>query len=113
MLTDLTFLKTFSSNDPVKIAKYVNLYLKAAAPAMEQMKSQASAGDWKSLKTSAHSMKTQLKYMGIATGVDLALFIETSAGEGTNLHEIPAKLTQLEEIVTRSAAELREALAAL
>ena len=109
-VADLTFLKTFTSNDAGKITKYVNMFLAAAEPGIEQMKLQVASQDWKSLKTSAHSLKSQLKYMGIATGVELALFIETNAGEGTNLDQIPETLIKLESITLTACTELRAAL---
>jgi len=112
-LSDLTFLKTFTSNDSAKITKYVNMFLNAASPSIEQMKLQLTAGDWKALKTSAHSLKSQLKYMGVATGVESAYFIESSAGEGQNLDKIPETLLKLEEIVTTASAELRDEITRL
>ena len=110
---DLNFLKTFTSNDPAKITKYVNMFLNAAGPSISQMKQQLDASDWKALKTSAHSLKSQLKYMGVAAGVEKAFFIETSAGEGQNLDKIPENLQKLEEIVAGASEELRSELAKL
>jgi HPt (histidine-containing phosphotransfer) domain-containing protein len=110
---DLSFLKTFTSNDAAKITKYVNMFLNAANPSIVQMKQQLEASDWKSLKTSAHSLKSQLKYMGVASGVEKAFFIENSAGEQQNLDKIPENLQKLEEIVAGASAELRDELAKL
>jgi len=112
-LSDLTFLRTFTSNDAAKITKYVNMFLNAAMPSISQMKEQLAAGDWKALKTSAHSLKSQLKYMGVATGVENAFFIENGAGEGKNLDKIPETLVKLEEIVAGACSELRDELTKL
>jgi len=105
---DLSFLKTFTSNDAVKIKKYVSMFLSAAMPSIEQMKKQVAESDWKSLKTTAHSLKSQLKYMGVASGVEKAFFIESSAGEGQNLDKIPETLAKLEEIVIGASSELAD-----
>ncbi len=67
-VSDLTFLRTFTSGDAAKISKYVNMFLKAAPASLTDMEVQAANGDWKSLKTNAHSLKSQLKYMGVASG---------------------------------------------
>lgn len=112
-VSDLTFLRTFASNDAAKITKYVNMFLNAAGPSLTQMKQQAQARDWSALKTSAHSLKSQLKYMGVATGVELAYAIETGAGEGQNLDQLPAMIEKLEGVVNAASEELRAALAAL
>lgn len=110
---DLTFLRTFTSNDAAKITKYVNMFLNAASPSITQMKEQVAASDWKALKTTAHSLKSQLKYMGVAEGVEKAFFIESSAGEGQNLEKVPETLVKLEEIVVGACAELRDELTKL
>ena len=112
-VSDLTFLKTFASNDAAKITKYVTMFLNAAGPSLKQMKEQVASGDWKSLKTSAHSLKSQLKYMGVASGVELAYAIESSAGEGQNLDQIPGILEKLENVVNTASEELKAALASL
>jgi HPt (histidine-containing phosphotransfer) domain-containing protein len=112
-VSDLTFLKTFTSNDSAKITKYVNMFLNAAGPSLAQMKEQVAGSDWKSLKTSAHSLKSQLKYMGVATGVELAYAIESSAGEGQNLDQIPGMLEKLEGVVNTASNELKAAIGSL
>ena len=110
---DLTFLKTFTSNDSGKMTKYINMFLKAAEPSLQQMKSQVDQSDWSALKTTSHSLKSQLKYMGVAKGVDLAFSIEQSSGDGKDLDKIPETLTELESIVNGACTELREELAKL
>lgn len=111
--SDLTFLRTFTSNDPGKMSKYINMFLKGAEPTLEQMKSQIEQSDWSALKTSSHSLKSQLKYMGVNAGVDLAFSIETNSGEGKNLDSMPETLTKLQEIVVAACNELRDELTKL
>jgi HPt (histidine-containing phosphotransfer) domain-containing protein len=112
-VSDLTFLKTFASNDAAKITKYVTMFLNAAGPSLTQMKEQVAANDWKSLKTSAHSLKSQLKYMGVVSGVELAYAIESSAGESQNLDQIPDLLQKLENVVNTASDELKAELTTL
>jgi HPt (histidine-containing phosphotransfer) domain-containing protein len=112
-VTDLTFLRNFSGNDPEKIRKYIGLFLKGASPGLEQMKVHVTSGDWSALKTSAHSMKTQLKYMGAARAVDLAYTIENNAGEQKELDQIPAVMSSLEKLVTTAIGELEAELGRL
>jgi len=110
---DLSFLKTFTSNDAAKMAKYINMFLKAAEPSIQQMRDQVGQSDWSALKTTSHSLKSQLKYMGVNTGVDLAYSIERSCAEGQNLDKIPATLESLEGVVQGACNELREELTKL
>lgn len=113
MHADLTFLKTFTSNDSGKMTKYINMFLKSAEPSLQQMKSQVEQKDWTALKTTSHSLKSQLKYMGVAIGVDLAFAIEQSSGDMKDLDKIPETLSKLETVVTGACAELRDELTKL
>lgn len=112
-VTDLTFLKTFAANDKAKITKYVNMFINAAEPSLTQMRAQIEADDWTALKTSAHSLKSQLKYMGVSTGVEVAYAMETGAGTGENTEGLPEMLTKLESIVRQAITELKDALNSL
>lgn len=109
-VTDLTFIKTFTGNDPVKIKKYVGMFLQMAMPAMDQMNAQLASSDWKALKTTSHSLKSQMKYMGMASGAELAQLIEGRAGEVREVELIGESLNALRAIVTTGVAELQAEL---
>lgn len=109
-LTDLTFLRTFTSSDPVKMSKYINMFLSGAPQILAQMKQQSETSDWKALKTSSHSLKTQLKYMGAATAVDVAFAIEQQCGDLKDLDQVPVLVNDLESKTNTAIAELREEL---
>ena len=112
-LSDLTFLKTFTAGDSVKMSKYINMFLSAAPQSLVQMKQQIEASDWKALKTAAHSLKTQLKYMGIASAVETAYAIEQNCGEMKDLDKIPDLMKNLDESTLTAISELQEALGKL
>ncbi len=80
---------------------------------MQQMKDQLAASDWKSLRTSAHSLKSQLKYMGANATVDLAYAIERNTADLTDLEKVPELLNQLEQNTATVMSELRQALTTL
>ena len=112
-VSDLSFLKTFTSGDAAKISKYVNMFLKAAPASLSEMEQQVANGDWKSLKTNAHSLKSQLKYMGVASGEAVAQDIERCAGDQIDLEAIPGKIGQLSQITLAACEELKVELAKL
>ena len=112
-LSDLTFLRTFTGGDPVKMTKYINMFLSAAPQSLMQIRQQAEASDWKALKTSSHSLKTQLKYMGVASAVDVAFNIEQNCAELKDLEQIPDLVTALEEKTSTAVNELKEAVSKL
>ena len=111
--SDLTFLKSFTKDDAAKITKYVNMFLDSAPKALAQMHQQLAAADWPALKISAHSMKSQLRYMGMSSAEQLAIAIERSSSEQTALEQIPELLTKLQESSTIAFGELKAEIAAL
>ena len=113
MLSNLSFLKSFAANDAAKISKYVNMFLTGAPQMLEQMKSQLQASDWKGLRTTVHSLKSQVKYMGIASAEELAITIEKHAAEETNLSALPEMVSRLESITNEACTELRDELTRL
>jgi len=111
--TDLTFLRTFTSGDSAKMTKYINMFLGMAPQSLTQMRQQVDAGDWKGLKTSAHSLKTQLKYMGAAGAAELASTMEQQAGDEKDLDKMPGLMARLEEQTQLTIAELGAVLGKL
>ena len=112
-ISDLTFLRTFTGGDPAKMTKYINMFLSAAPQSLMQIRQQCDASDWKALKTSSHSLKTQLKYMGVSEAVDLAFNIEQNCAELKDLDQNPRLVTALEEKTSIAVNELREAVSKL
>ena len=111
--SDLTFLKSFTAGDSSKMTKYITMFLNATPKSLEQMKQQLAEGDWKGLRTTAHSMKSQLKYMGIAGAEQLAIAIEKAAADQTGTDQVPELYSKLVEITDIACNELREELTSL
>ncbi len=111
--SDLTFLRSFTKDDAAKISKYVNMFLDSAPKALEQMKTQLAATDWPGLRISAHSMKSQLRYMGMSGAEQYAIGIERSCSELTALEQIPELLTKLSDSMSIAFGELKAEIATL
>ena len=111
--SDLTFLKSFTAGDSSKMSKYINMFLAATPKSLEQMKQQLAISDWKGLRTTAHSMKSQLKYMGITGAEQVAISIEKIAAEENGVEQIPDLYVKLVEITGTACNELREELTTL
>ena len=108
---NLAFLETFTSNDKAKMIKYINMFLQLAPASIETMKQQHAVGDWNNLKTTAHSLKPQLAYMGIESLRENVMRIEEYAGEQKN-PEIIRELIQIVEAgCTEAFDELKDVIA--
>ncbi|MGC4100375.1 Hpt domain-containing protein [Ferruginibacter sp.] len=64
-MTDLAFLRNFTKDDPLKMKRYISLYLDVAPKTFEEMKRNLDNGDWEQLRINAHSLKPQADFMGI------------------------------------------------
>ena len=112
-LADLTFLRTFTGGDAEKMKKYINLFLNGSGSLLEGVNRSLQAADWPALKTAAHSLKSQVKYMGIKKAEELAYFIEQNAGAATNLDKLPEAAQELTQVTQNACEELRQVVASL
>jgi HPt (histidine-containing phosphotransfer) domain-containing protein len=94
-LIHLDFLQSFTNNDPGKMVKYIRMFLQSAPTAIDTMRKQLQTGDMINLRTTAHSLKPQLGYMGIDSLREQILRIEEYAGE----HKKPDEIARLIEEV--------------
>lgn len=107
---DLTFLRTFTGSDPVKMKKYISLFLAGAEPGLDTIRTALAGSDWRALRTAAHSLKSQVKYMGIKEAEELALQVERIADDQKGLEKLPETIEKLCAVTTRACGELREEL---
>ncbi len=75
-MVDLTFLRTFTKDDPKKMKRYISLYLDVAPKTFEEMQRNLKNGDWEQLRINAHSLKPQAEFMGILSLKDELVKIE-------------------------------------
>ena len=104
---NLEFLQSFTQNDNAQMAKYINMFLTPAPVSINTMKTQHECGDWNNLRTTAHSLKPQLAYMGIESLKETILRIEEYAGEAKNPEAIGGLIQTVEAGCNEAFVELR------
>lgn len=107
---NLAFLENFTQSDTAKMAKYINMFLHLAPISIATMKSQHETADWINLRTTAHSLKPQLAYMGIDSLKESILRIEEYAGEAKNPDMIAQLIAQVESGCNEAFSELRDVI---
>ncbi len=107
---NLSFLETFTANAKGKMIKYINMFLQLAPASIATMKQQHAAGDWNNLKTTAHSLKPQLAYMGIESLRENVIRIEEYAGEQKNPEIIAQLIETVDSGCSEAFAELRDVI---
>jgi HPt (histidine-containing phosphotransfer) domain-containing protein len=108
MVTNLSFLQTFTKGDTAKMKKYIDMYLDTANQKIEVMKAAVQEADYETLKVAAHTMKSQAKYMGISNVEATIVSVEHACNEKQNLDNLPALVNTVCEILSQSVTELRE-----
>lgn len=109
-IIDLTFLNSFTGGNQEKNSKYIKMFLQHAPALFGNIEAGLKNADWPFLKTSAHSLKPQISYMGIKSAEELIKSIERDAAEKTNLETISEKITTLKDILEKAYPELQKAI---
>ena len=112
-IINLAFLKSFTAGNAEKMNKYINLFLQHAPVLVRAMEDNLAKEDWSSLRSSAHSLKPQISYMGIKSGEELIKTIELNAGEKINLLDLPFQIKTLKEILDQAYPELKKVTGAV
>ena len=106
--SNLDFLKSFTGNDPVKIKKYVSMFLERAPDQLKDLKNHVENKNWEEVKIVAHSLKPQMGYMGIKVLEQDLRTIEDYAENKVRLEQLPGLVQHLEMVLERAFEELRK-----
>ncbi len=106
-MTNLDFLQSFTGNNPVKMEKYISIFLEIAPPEEELLRKNLELKDWDGVRATAHSMRPQMTYMGIKSGEMLLDTIEKNAESGTALEKMPEHIGDFNKIFNLACGELK------
>lgn len=76
-VTDLSFLRDFCNNDEIKVKKYTSMYINSISPAITNFVILKEEKKWNELKSLLHTIKPQIKFMGMDVAYALLLEMET------------------------------------
>lgn len=108
VVTDMTFLKTFTGGNMEKQQKYVGMFLVNAPKLLDSMDRALAAKDYQAVKIAAHSLKPQLSYMGVKEDVSNIFLIEQSAGATAHYDTLPQLIVNLHRLCDKAFEELRK-----
>jgi HPt (histidine-containing phosphotransfer) domain-containing protein len=113
MITDLTFLTTFTKGDVIKMRKYIEMYLATGNDKINVMSTCLESGDYESIKVAAHTLKSQARYMGITTAENDIVQIEQICNDAPNKKQLEQLISNVTQILQKSFEELSEKLKTL
>ncbi len=108
-MVDLTFLKKFTKDDPIKMKRYISLYLDVAPKTFAEMQRNLDNKDWDQLRINAHSLKPQADFMGI-TGLKEELNKIEETVKMNNLMDIEKLFNSAFLLSSNSEQSLKEVL---
>ncbi len=101
----LDFLEQLTGGNRDRIRKYLGLYLESAATGLPQIEAALAILDRDGLRRAVHTLKPQLRMIGMTKTADLAQEIEMQVLEGTNLEALPDKVQRLLNEIRQSVAD--------
>ncbi len=94
-LIDDTFLQSFTGGNADKMKKYLNLFIDNAPKMMEKIYQGMQQKQHEDIKIGAHSLKSQLRYLGVAEEVSGIYTLEQM---GTNKKDFDLILSQYKQL---------------
>ncbi|HMN31952.1 MAG: tetratricopeptide repeat protein [Chitinophagaceae bacterium] len=106
-ITDPSFLISFAGNNIDKQKKYINIFLDSAPKLLAQIGIGLDEKNFENVKISAHSLKTQLKYMGVKEELSHVYELEQMASQENRQQEMQHLYSNLKVVCEKAFNELR------
>jgi len=107
-IVDLSFLEKFTKGNKTKLNKYIDLFLQTAPKQLSALQQHLAEKNWKAVRSNAHTLKSQLRYMGIHSLSLTINAVEQSAAKEVALDQIPAWVQEIREVCEQAFVELRK-----
>jgi signal transduction histidine kinase/CheY-like chemotaxis protein/HPt (histidine-containing phosphotransfer) domain-containing protein/Tfp pilus assembly protein PilF len=107
-ITDMQFLRQFTSGNTEKMQKYIGMFLDNGPRLLASIEESLNKKDLPALKIAAHSMKPQLSYMGVKEDISHVFLIEQTAGEAGHYERLPELVANLKRVCEKAFEELRQ-----
>jgi len=111
-VTNLTTLNQLSGGDKAKKEKYIRMFLDLLPKQLGATQAALADNDLPKLRSAVHTLKSQLGYMGVKKGQELAQQIERMADEKTQLEDLPAWVENFINVCNQANEELTAELSA-
>ncbi len=106
-ITDPSFLISFAGNNVEKQKKYINIFIDNAPKLLTQIKTGLEEKNYENVKIAAHSLKTQLRYMGVNEEISHVYELEQMASHGHKHNEMQNLYNNLIVVCEKAFNELR------
>jgi signal transduction histidine kinase/AmiR/NasT family two-component response regulator len=108
----LDFLTELTGGNQTRIRKYVGLYLESAKTSLPKIGTALAANEGENLRRAVHTLKPQLKMMGLSETADLAADIEKQLLDGAEPAAMSGEIERLLAAVRQSCGAFENYLSA-
>jgi len=106
-ITNLDYLRTFSGGDAKFIREMIDTFLAQTPKDLAAINQALSKKDWAGIGSTAHSLKTSTRFMGMAKTSEMLKTVELSGKEKKKLNSIPQLIKQIETSCQKAYKELK------
>jgi signal transduction histidine kinase/CheY-like chemotaxis protein len=107
-LIDDTFLNSFTGGRSEKMKKYLNLFKENAPLMMEKIYQGIQNENYEEVKIGAHSLKSQLRYLGVGEDVSGVYSLEQMASKKESINDIEKQYEQLRDVFQKAMQEVED-----
>ncbi len=105
-LIDLSYLKQLASGNNKFINEMITVFIEQTPLEIGNLEKHLNAQDWKSLRATAHKMKSSYSFMGIKELEGIGKSLEEYAANEINLDVIPEMISKIKTVCTKAMQEL-------
>jgi hypothetical protein len=98
----LNFLEQLTGGNQARIKKYLGLFLESAKTSLPKIEAALAANDHDGLRRAVHTLKPQLKMVGLPQTAEVAAAIEIRLLEGAEPQALSVEVEKLSEEIRRS-----------
>ncbi len=105
---DDSFLRSFTGGEPEKMKKYIHLFLDNAPKMLERLAAAVEEKQYGEIKIAAHSLKSQLKYLGVGEEHSGVYALEQMGAHNIGFELIILAFEKLKHVLEASFLEANE-----
>jgi HPt (histidine-containing phosphotransfer) domain-containing protein len=106
-LYNLSMIEEMAGGDEAFIAMLAKTFADTVPPIMQQMVQHFNAGNWKEMGLEAHSLKSNILTLQITSIEQEIKLLEQYGKNATNLHEVPALIEKVTQILPQAIQQLK------
>ncbi len=96
-MMNLDYLQKLMGGDPEKVKQFLGIFAMEVPRQLQELRSAISSQSWEEASITAHSMKSQLRYLSLDALAQLAQQIENETDQSGHSSSIEALLIELEQ----------------